>query len=862
MLSDNEQPHQELVKCVVVGDTAVGKTRLICARACNKQVSLSQLLTTHVPTVWAIDQYRIYKDVLERSWDVVDGVNVSLRLWDTFGDHEKDRRFAYGRSDVVLLCFSLTSEVSLRNCRTMWFAEIRKFCPNTPVILVGCKNDLRFMYRDDTYLAFFRDHSPFVRATRKSDLIMPDEARSVAKELGVPYYETSVLTYHGVNEVFENAIRIALISRRQQRFWMTNLKKVQRPLLQEPYCPPKPHPLDISVAVSSYQDNMSLLLTQQAFTDVIFIVGASPSVGFSAHRFILSAASASLQALLGEDGEGGSAAGEMCRSASESSMVSTFGEATSGEFNEDTEHLIRSGTPSSTDRTSSHHGSHRPTDLKRRSSCVILSWTNGYHSDRASGYHSNGVEGKCVPSYHGERKRNLHAREWVVNHPAVTSIRMQQCEGLDNRGHKSTSLQTVITLNKLITPRAWQHVLHFLYTGSLDGLHSTLDSRSGGGPSLDSRHCHPSNMSLLCEIRQTCEFLNLPELLAIVTNIISHQEYLNVELVQRYKMEYLNVELVQRYKMEYLNVELVQRYKMNFRHRLQELGLSQGLFSDVMFQLEDGMFPSHRALLMARCEMFQAMFSGDFREGSAKVIVFPGIRADTFHILLSFIYTDELSPGIFLNPNKCIDILELSNRLCLQRLTNLIEKRLEDQLLCYEGSELIPLCLKLLEPTKFHNAHQVSAWCMNYLWTNYNKLCKCIAFIENTSSGPKDQILIFPNIINSFFYYFHNAHQVSAWCMNYLCINYNKLCKCKTSAKLLKSLHVENQEYLAEHRWPPVWNTTISTSVWQSGRGRTSSYSNRPPPVAAQVGASASKSRRPPPITSLMRWRHTPSYAW
>jgi len=82
---DNEQPHQELVKCVLVGDTAVGKTRLICARACNKHVSLSQLLTTHVPTVWAIDQYRIYKDVLERSWEVVDSVNVSLRLWDTFG---------------------------------------------------------------------------------------------------------------------------------------------------------------------------------------------------------------------------------------------------------------------------------------------------------------------------------------------------------------------------------------------------------------------------------------------------------------------------------------------------------------------------------------------------------------------------------------------------------------------------------------------------------------------------------------------------------------------------------------------------------------------------------------------------------
>lgn len=61
---------------------------------------------------------------------------------------------------------------------------------------------------------------------------MPDEARSIAKELGIYYYESSVFTYFGVNEVFENAIRAALIARRQQRFWITNLKRVQRPHLQ------------------------------------------------------------------------------------------------------------------------------------------------------------------------------------------------------------------------------------------------------------------------------------------------------------------------------------------------------------------------------------------------------------------------------------------------------------------------------------------------------------------------------------------------------------------------------------------------------------------------------------------------------
>lgn len=70
------------------------------------------------------------------------------------------------------------------------------------------------------------------RAAQKNDLVMPDEARAVAKELGIAYYETSVFTYFGVNEVFENAIRAALIQRRHQRFWMTNLKRVKRPALQ------------------------------------------------------------------------------------------------------------------------------------------------------------------------------------------------------------------------------------------------------------------------------------------------------------------------------------------------------------------------------------------------------------------------------------------------------------------------------------------------------------------------------------------------------------------------------------------------------------------------------------------------------
>ncbi|XP_076651333.1 rho-related BTB domain containing isoform X1 [Halictus rubicundus] len=658
---DNEQPHQELVKCVVVGDTAVGKTRLICARACNKQVSLSQLLTTHVPTVWAIDQYRIYKDVLERSWEVVDNVNVSLRLWDTFGDHEKDRRFAYGRSDVVLLCFSITNPVSLRNCKAMWYPEIRRFCPQTPVLLVGCKNDLRYMYRDETYLSYFRDRSPFVRATRKSDLVMPDQARAVARELGVCYYETSVFTYYGVNEVFENSIRAALIARRQQRFWMTNLKRVQRPLLQAPFCPPKPAPPEVCLAASTYEENMKALWTKPVHTDVTLIAG---NCTFLAHKCLLSAASPAFHRLFTME----LVHEQTPRSSSESSMVSTFGEATVGDFNDDTECLIRidQSKPSKIWE-----------QLKRRSSFQVL------------------------PTMDNQRKSAGATRE--LNHPAFQNIRVCLTESTNGIQQPTT----VVTLSKLISPQAMQQCLQFIYTGSLDKRYHDLQTAPIG---------------LLLEIRQAAEFLELPQLLMVLGTLQSRE----------------------------FNNELNNRYKEVVRQRLEDICLEQGLFADVMFDLDDGSVPAHKAILTARCDVMKAMFSGDFRESSAKVIVFPGVREYTFHKLLCYLYTDEV-PAI--SSGRCLNLLELANRLCLQRLVNLVESRvIEDleRLSQNEGNEAVENCLRLLEPCKLHNADQLADWCMNHLCVNYNKLCKM-------------------------------------------------------SPRSVRLLHPENQEYLSEHRWPPVW---------------------------------------------------------
>lgn len=66
-------------------------------------------------------------------------------------------------SDVVLLCFSIANPTSLRNCKNVWYPEIRRFCPNTPIVLVGCKNDLRYLFKDDKFQNLCRERSPFFR---------------------------------------------------------------------------------------------------------------------------------------------------------------------------------------------------------------------------------------------------------------------------------------------------------------------------------------------------------------------------------------------------------------------------------------------------------------------------------------------------------------------------------------------------------------------------------------------------------------------------------------------------------------------------------------------------------------------------
>ncbi|XP_077157510.1 rho-related BTB domain-containing protein 2-like [Paroedura picta] len=628
---DYERPNVETIKCVVVGDNAAGKTRLICARACNATLSQYQLLATHVPTVWAIDQYRVCQEVLERSRDVVDEVSVSLRLWDTFGDHHKDRRFAYSRSDVVVLCFSLANPNSLRHVKSMWFPEIKHFCPRTPIVLVGCQLDLRYADLE----AVNRARRPLAKPFKPSDILPPESGHEVAKDLGIPYYETSVVAQFGIKDVFDNAIRAALISRRHLQFWKSHLKKMQRPLLQAPFLPPKPPPPIICVPEAAADEGWGpgSLFREPLCADVVFCLQGGRQV--FAHRVYLATSCSKFYDLFMLDA----------------------GEATGAKK--------AAGRTKSLDADWSSQGVVAAASLRASQSDDPL---------------------RLAPP---PRELSGWGRGFV-------SMRLEEVRDPVTQQEKP---MTAVCMDRLVQLGPFRAVLEYLYTGHLD----------------------PHRADLM-QVAAIAELLEVFDLRMMVANILNKESFMNREITKAFHVRRAN--------------------------RIKEF-LSKGTFADVTFVVDDGSLLAHKPLLLAGCDFMVAMFGSTFRESRASEVSLPGTNRACLHTVLEFLYTGLFVPSADLD---AMELLVLTDRLCLTRLQALTEQ--------YAVDELVQASLQQVEIDT-----------------------QVILYLEMTQ--------------------FHNARQLAAWCLHFICTNYNSVCR--RFPREMKHMSPENQAHFERHRWPPVW---------------------------------------------------------
>uniref|UniRef100_A0A8C5JNF1 Rho-related GTP-binding protein RhoC n=1 Tax=Junco hyemalis TaxID=40217 RepID=A0A8C5JNF1_JUNHY len=95
----------------------------------------------------------------------------------------------------------------VENIPEKWTPEVKHFCPNVPIILVGNKKDLR----ND-------EHTRRELAKMKQEPVKPEEGRDMANRINAfGYLECSAKTKEGVREVFEMATRAGLQVRKNKK---------------------------------------------------------------------------------------------------------------------------------------------------------------------------------------------------------------------------------------------------------------------------------------------------------------------------------------------------------------------------------------------------------------------------------------------------------------------------------------------------------------------------------------------------------------------------------------------------------------------------------------------------------------------
>ncbi|VDN59510.1 unnamed protein product [Dracunculus medinensis] len=179
------------LKFVVVGDGGCGKTSLIMVQAGG------EFTDNYIPT--AFDDYAIEA--------LINGKTKVITVCDTAGedDYNSLRPLSYPDADVFIVCYSVERPGSIKSIREKWLPEIKKFCPEVPILIIGNKKDIRCERK-----ALTTSSHDKIKDSNFNGLVDIDEASALACEF-TPHkvIECSAKTKEGVRQVFDTAIRVA-----------------------------------------------------------------------------------------------------------------------------------------------------------------------------------------------------------------------------------------------------------------------------------------------------------------------------------------------------------------------------------------------------------------------------------------------------------------------------------------------------------------------------------------------------------------------------------------------------------------------------------------------------------------------------
>ncbi|NXH17376.1 RHOF protein, partial [Bucco capensis] len=181
------------VKVVIVGDGGCGKTSLLMVYAKG-----------YFPEQHTRSVFEKYTTIV-----TVGKKEVTLNLYDTAGQEDCDRLrpLSYQNTNVVLICYSVMNPTSYENVAAKWYPEVNHFCRGVPVVLVGCKTDLR---KDKEQLCKLR--------ASKQKPITYNQGKAACQQINAEIYlECSAKCRENIENVFKEATSIALNAMRKAK---------------------------------------------------------------------------------------------------------------------------------------------------------------------------------------------------------------------------------------------------------------------------------------------------------------------------------------------------------------------------------------------------------------------------------------------------------------------------------------------------------------------------------------------------------------------------------------------------------------------------------------------------------------------